>query len=183
MHDGVFRKRDLGKLDRDLVERLENPEIYDDEKVVQSLDRALAPDCQLHLVFLPENLPKDLWPKETLIERASAKRLNSFNAGVLRGLEYRDWNSASYPAALEAAKQAAWEEQVAAKHRLLEAKVNPGQTKASQSAMRRYDRAADELRTCGRTGRPVGVAARETYHRSKRLDVDAQIQGARRHAP
>ena len=113
MHDGVFRKRDLGKLDRDLAARLEKPELFDDEQVTQGLDRALARDCQLHQALLPENLPNDLWPKKTLIERASTKRLNPFKAGILRQLEYMDWDAASYPAALKAAEQAAWEEQVA----------------------------------------------------------------------
>ena len=60
MHDGVFRKKELGKLDRDLAERLENPEIYDDEQLAESLDRTLASDCALDPVFWPENLPQDL---------------------------------------------------------------------------------------------------------------------------
>ncbi|MFO1434501.1 MAG: hypothetical protein U1F76_31210 [Candidatus Competibacteraceae bacterium] len=184
MHDGVFRKRDLRKLDRELAERLENPEIYADDQVAESLDRALAPDCELHPVFRLENLPQDLWVRETLIARARTERLNPYNAAILRQLACGDWDTANYPAALRAAKQAAWEERVAAKCRCLEAKARPGcPLKDLRAAMRRLDRAANNLQARGPSDRPVDPAIRKTPRISKRLDVDAPIEGARPHAP
>lgn len=183
MHDSVFRKRGLGKLDRDLAERLVNLEIYHDEQVAESLDRALASDCALDPVFWPENLPQDLWVRETLIERVRAYRLNPYNAAILKELSCIDWDAASYPAALESAKQAAREERVAAKRRLLEAKARPGcPPKDLRAAMRRFDRAANILQVRGPSDRPVGPAVRQTHRISKRLDVDAPIEGTRRHA-
>ena len=37
MHDSVFRKRELGKLERELAKRLKNSEIFDDKQVAQIL--------------------------------------------------------------------------------------------------------------------------------------------------
>jgi predicted nuclease of restriction endonuclease-like RecB superfamily len=183
MHDGVFRKRELGKLERELAERLENPEIYDDEQVVQSLARLLDQDCQLDPIFQSENLPNDLWVRETLIEQARAKRLNPYSAGVQRRLECIDWDTASYPTVLEAAMQAEREERLAAKRRFLETKVKPGQTRALRKVMSRFDRAEDKVRASVRAGQSLDTAGGGTPQRPKRLDFDAPIPEARRHAP
>lgn len=186
MHDGVFRRRGLNKSEKELVDRLEKPEIFNDDQVEQSLAQVVAEVCQLDPILLPENLPEDLWVREKLIEQARAKPLNQFSLEVFRRLECGGyWDAAHYPVTLREAIQAEQEQQLDKLCRLLEAKARPGcHPKALQAVKSRFERAARKIKVKDLpNSRPSDIAVRETRHCPKQLNLDAPIQGARRHVP